>query len=151
MTRAYHRYNKEELAQVVSECFSFAEVVRRFGKSPVGGNTTNVKLMCRRFGIDTSHMTGQAHNKGKRSNKRLSPEQRLVMGSSIDHRVAAYRLRAALLELGVIYKCNVCGIKEWQGNQLVLEIDHVDEQYWNNTFNNLQFMCPNCHSQKGKV
>lgn len=148
MPRQYQRYTKEELQEVVKECSSFAEVCRRFGKSPRGGTSMHLKLMCARLGIDTSHMTGQAHNRGKRSNKRLPPAHRLVMGNPMDHRVPAHKLRAALLELNVPYKCNHCDIDEWNGQKLVLEVDHIDEQYWNNTKENLQFLCPNCHSLK---
>lgn len=148
MTRLYTRYSKDELTQVVGECLSFAEVARKLGKRPVGGTITNMKLMCKRWGIDTSHMTGQAHAKGKKSNKRLLPEQRLVMGKETDHRVSADKLRQALFEIGVEHKCSWCGINTWNNKSLVLEIDHIDERYWNNTRENLQFLCPNCHSQK---
>lgn len=150
MTRQYVKYDEAELGVVVSKCLSFTEVARHYGKSPVGGTLTHIRLMCERFGIDTSHMTGQAHNTGKRSAKRLTPDARLVKGSPHDHRIAAHRLRAALLELGVEHKCNVCGIDEWGGKPLVLEIDHIDECYWNNQRENLQFLCPNCHTQKNK-
>lgn len=151
MARQYVRYTKEELEVVVKECLNFADVARRFGKSPVGGTTTHIKLMCQRWGIDTSHMTGSVHSKGKRSNKRTPPEQRLVMGKSTDHRVAAVKLRRALFDLGVEHKCANCGISEWMGIPLVLEIDHIDECYWNNQRDNLQFLCPNCHSLKSKM
>lgn len=148
MSREYIRYNKTELASIVSQCLNFSEVARRLGKKPVGGTLTNMKLMCKRWKIDISHMTGSAHLKGKRSSKRKDPHARLVMGTSSDHRVTAYKLRTALLELGVEHKCNVCSIEHWNNKKLVLEIDHIDGCYWNNTKENLQFLCPNCHSQK---
>lgn len=150
MTRQYQRYDKDTLSDLVRESDSFTEVCRKLNKKPVGGTITNMKLMCDRWDIDYSHMTGQGHSKGKKSAKRLSPERRLVMGTPNDHRVAAYKLRAALLDLGVEYRCNCCGIFEWNNQPLVLEIDHIDEQYWNNTKENLQFLCPNCHTQKTK-
>lgn len=151
MAREYIRYNKEELAIMVAKSSSFAEVARRYNKSPVGGTITNIKLMCDKWGIDYSHMTGQAHNRGKPSNKRTPPEVRLVMGTSLDHRVSASRLRRSMIEVGIECKCTMCGLADdWQGKPIVLEIDHIDEQYWNNTKENLQFLCPNCHSQKTK-
>lgn len=52
------------------------------------------------------------------------------------------------------YKCSCCGIDEWNGKELVLEIDHIDGIPDNNEPQNLRFICPNCHSQtdtyKGK-
>ena len=44
-------------------------------------------------------------------------------------------------------KCEVCGISEWNGKSLSLEIDHIDGIHTNNNPNNLRIICPNCHSQ----
>jgi 5-methylcytosine-specific restriction endonuclease McrA len=43
-----------------------------------------------------------------------------------------------------------CGISDkWNGKKLVLEIDHINGNRGNNTFENLRVLCPNCHSQTG--
>lgn len=44
-------------------------------------------------------------------------------------------------------KCLICNISEWNGSKIVLELDHIDGNYLNNTEDNLRFLCPNCHSQ----
>jgi hypothetical protein len=43
-------------------------------------------------------------------------------------------------------KC-LCGISEWNGKPLVLELEHKDGNSDNNTEENLCCLCPNCHSQ----
>ena len=148
MKRQYQRYNKETLSQVVSESTSFTEVCRKLAKKPVGGTITNLKLMCKRLEIDCSHMTGQAHMRGKKSVNRKTADEFLILGKPTDHRITASRLRKHLFNEGIKHECNVCGIKEWNDRPLVLEVDHIDECYWNNQKHNLQFLCPNCHSQK---
>ena len=45
------------------------------------------------------------------------------------------------------YACECCGISEWNGNSITLEVDHIDGQSTNNDVNNLRLICPNCHSQ----
>jgi|TARA_B100000035_G_scaffold233311_1_gene201541 5-methylcytosine-specific restriction endonuclease McrA len=45
------------------------------------------------------------------------------------------------------YKCNSCGISEWQGQGITLDVNHIDGQAYNNILENLEFLCPNCHSQ----
>ena len=44
-------------------------------------------------------------------------------------------------------KCAKCGISDWQGSLLVLELEHKDGNSGNNRRDNLECLCPNCHSQ----
>jgi hypothetical protein len=44
-------------------------------------------------------------------------------------------------------KCCFCGISDWQGKQLTLQVDHIDGNRNNNDISNLRLLCPNCHSQ----
>lgn len=43
--------------------------------------------------------------------------------------------------------CTCCGISEWNGDPITLEVDHIDGDYRNNNEGNLRSLCPNCHSQ----
>lgn len=43
-------------------------------------------------------------------------------------------------------RCNKCGISEWFGKQISFEIDHIDGNNTNNSRDNLEALCPNCHS-----
>lgn len=45
------------------------------------------------------------------------------------------------------YKCNCCGISDWNGNPITLQVDHIDGNAGNNMPKNLRLICPNCHSQ----
>ena len=45
------------------------------------------------------------------------------------------------------HKCNHCGISEWNGKPIVLELEHKDGNTKNNERTNLECICPNCHSQ----
>ena len=51
-----------------------------------------------------------------------------------------------LLTSGREYKCEGCGISEWKGKTLSLELEHKDGDCFNGDLNNLEFLCPNCHS-----
>jgi hypothetical protein len=44
------------------------------------------------------------------------------------------------------YSCNKCGISEWQGFKISLELEHKDGNTTNNVRENLEGLCPNCHS-----
>ena len=45
------------------------------------------------------------------------------------------------------YKCNQCGISEWNGKELRLQIDHIDGNNKNDKIENYRYLCPNCHTQ----
>lgn len=42
--------------------------------------------------------------------------------------------------------CNNCGINEWLGRKITLELEHKDGNNQNNDRDNLEGLCPNCHS-----
>ena len=44
-------------------------------------------------------------------------------------------------------KCNSCGIDEWMSKPISLELEHKDGNHHNNLRDNLEALCPNCHSQ----
>ena len=44
-------------------------------------------------------------------------------------------------------KCGCCKIDKWNGKSITLELEHKDGNHYNNERNNLEALCPNCHSQ----
>lgn len=44
-------------------------------------------------------------------------------------------------------KCNKCNISDWNGIKLTFELEHKDGNKHNNFRENLEVLCPNCHSQ----
>ena len=142
------KYTREVLQDAVENSVSIAGVLRHLGLSITGGSHAHLSRRIKRFGIDTSHFTGQAHNKGKRSANRLSWEQILVLRAPGSGRVKPRKLRKALVEAGVPYSCQVCGLGDvWNGTPMILHVDHINGNHWDSRKENLRFLCPNCHSQ----
>lgn len=44
-------------------------------------------------------------------------------------------------------KCEICGITTWNGKPIQMELHHKDGNRTNHKLENLQILCPNCHSQ----
>lgn len=61
--------------------------------------------------------------------------------------VKSHILKLKLIRDGIKEeKCEICGISTWQGKDLPLELHHKDGDHYNNSMENLQILCPNCHS-----
>ena len=72
-------------------------------------------------------------------------EQLLVRGRT---RTSRRHLKQRLLAEGLKEnRCEQCGITEWQGKPLNLQLHHMDGDGTNNTLENLEILCPNCHAQ----
>lgn len=58
------------------------------------------------------------------------------------------KLLPRLIDAGLkTYNCESCGISDYNGKKIGLEVNHIDGFNGNHILDNLQILCPNCHSQ----
>ena len=61
--------------------------------------------------------------------------------------IQSFKLKEKLFRDGLKdEKCEICGVSIWQGVKLPLELHHKNGNHLDNSFENLQILCPNCHS-----
>ncbi|NJP50687.1 HNH endonuclease [Streptomyces sp. SBST2-5] len=143
------KWSREVLEPVVAGSKSVSEVLRRLGLDVVGGHHTHITRRIKALGLDTSHFTPVVRTERQRHNQRRRTPEEILVADASEHarRVPSGRLKRAMLELGRKERCALCGTDGvWQGHPLPLEIDHIDGDWRNNRFENLRFLCPNCHS-----
>ena len=144
-----HKYTKQFLAPLIAESYSFSELVRKLELAPHGGTNNHLKKVATKFNIDFSHFNGRNWTKGKiLINRQRSAAEILIRLPRGSNKAQAYQLRRALLAEGVLEICTECGTgPEYNRKPLRLQIHHIDGDVLNNVKDNLQFLCPNCHSQ----
>lgn len=136
------------LAQAVAVSHNMADVQRALGLRISGGSHAHLRRRIDRLGIDTSHFTGSAHNRGKPALARRTPGEILVLRRPDQPRAKPPQLRRALLESGVPNECSSRGVgTTWIGKSLTLHVDHINGDYADCRLENVRFLCPNCHSQ----
>lgn len=129
---------KEEIEQWIAEGKTKAQMARELGCNP---KTINPVL--KRLGLI---YTGNQGCKGlsKPNGRELSLLEYLE--KSID--IQSNKVRKKLLDEGYKeYKCEGCGLTEWLGEPIPLELHHKDGNHFNNELDNFQLLCPNCHAK----
>ena len=144
--RLTKKFTKEEMANFISQSYSIADVCRLCGWKPIGGNYGIIKRYIKEYELDTSHFTGYRTNIGNRLN--LHKEKKAKEYLKKNSYIKLTTLRDKLVREGIKeYKCEKCGISEWNGEQISLQIHHINGDNTDNRMENIMFLCPNCHSQ----
>lgn len=131
----------------MANSFSLAQVIRALGLDVSGGNYKSIQNYIKVYGVDTSHFSGQLWNKGKTwENLQLRTPigEILVEGSNFN----TTHLKKRLFKEGIKqYACESCGLNEWMGKPIALQMHHINGVNTDNRLQNLQILCPNCHAQ----
>lgn len=99
------------------------------------------KKYAKELGVYESNQSG----KGIKKNRSYKHSLEEIFNSDIIS--SSYKLKNRLIKEG--YKkefCEECLLSEWQGQKIPLELHHKDGNKNNNNLDNLQLLCPNCHS-----
>lgn len=138
------KYTKEQLTKVVKECRTWSDVCRAVGVKPATGAQSYIKQKTILFGISFDHFVGHRSSQGKHSNLRKSVASYLNSSCIQSHRLKEKLIREGVKEA----KCEWCGITEWMGEPVVLELDHKNNNSTDHRIENVQILCPNCHALK---
>lgn len=128
---------KDEILQWIEEEQPKCYICKQLGCKQ---DTLNSYL--KKMGIEYN---GQQSKKGQQKGSNIYiPAMHYIENNLPIH---SYRLKEKLIRDGIKKDCcEICGCSTWQGVKLSLELHHKNCNHNDNTLENLQILCPNCHS-----
>lgn len=146
-------YTKDWLTELCQSSYSIREVLCKAGRKPDGGGSAEtVKRKIKEFDIDISHFTGKLWSKGKtqKEDDRIQSREKYQIADIFipDSPATRRTIRGYILRHNLIpYECKFCGNKgQWRGQEIALDLDHINGINNDHRLENLRFLCPNCHA-----
>ena len=134
----------EDFIEIIKNSFSYSDCLRALGLGTKGGSSTDVlKRRIEELKCDISHFGKNPQKKSYQSKYDLDD---ILVENSTYANIARLKIRL-VNEERLEYKCEKCGIVEWNGKPLSLHLDHKNGKNNDHRIENLRFLCPNCHSQ----
>ena len=140
------QYSDDNFISAVKKSISISQVLKTLNLKPAGGNYKTVKRKVEELKLDTSHWKGQNWAKGEKFPNR--PKKSLEELLTKNSHTQSHKLRLRLLREGIFeHKCYKCGRKTWNGEEIPLDLEHINGDNTDNMLENLTMLCPNCHAQ----
>lgn len=128
---------KVEVERAVKSSSTYVEVGRKLGLS-----RPMARKLISYYQLETTHFKSSW-----KANRVPNPSAVLIKGKTRNGR----QVKTCILANKLLpYTCVQCGLGPvWNSKSLVLQLHHKDGDKTNNVLKNLEFVCPNCHSQTG--
>ena len=147
MASKLYNFSPEQLQILLDSSNTYTEILRAAGINS-SSSTNTLKRIIKEYKLDTSKFE---------ENRKLYKQQMAKMSLCSEYNIESklhrntktnsHKLRNKLIEFGYKEsKCELCGISEWLGKPVKLQLHHIDGNHDNNELSNLQILCPNCHS-----
>lgn len=134
------------MQKLLNESNTYGEVLEKIGLSVISNNFRTLKKYIEIYGLSTKSINQKRLQ--YTSHSKYSKESFLYMIKEGKCKLHNNQILKKLIDYKIKdYKCDICGLKDWNGKEIVLELHHKNGIHSDNRLDNLQILCPNCHSQ----
>ena len=143
-------WSKERVEEAVKKSNCWYDCLKELNIPKVGGNWRTLKNKVNEYNIDVSHFNhvhAKTHN-GKHKQRKLTDRKNSEIFKH-SPKISPSNLKNEYIKriLNNVPKCEYCGITNWNNKPLVFQLHHKNGDHKDCNINNLQLLCPNCHSQ----
>lgn len=143
------KYTREEFTIAWLGSRTIGEVAKKLGRNHSGGGYVVLKAAAGQLNLSDAHMIDYGTNPGPRYNHvKFIPLSTILVEYSSYTSIARLKIRL-LREKLLEARCYAedCGLTEWKGRPISLQLDHVNGNNYDHRLENIRLLCPNCHSQ----
>lgn len=137
-------YAIDKLIEYSDKCVNMLDLCHKLGIKNVGGEDyKEVRQLANELGVELKFSYKWEYR--KKNPPKMKMSDILVENSPYK---STTTLKERLFKENIKeYRCERCGITEWQGDSISLQIHHINGIHNDNRIENIQILCPNCHSQ----
>ena len=131
--------------QIIEACKTEMSMSRSCAKLKMNYHTFRKRAM--NLGVFFVNKSGKGIKKSKENGNVKFDLQDILNGKHPHY--SSHKIRIRLIEERIKEdKCESCGISNiWNNKPLSMQLDHKDGDHCNHNLDNLQILCPNCHTQ----
>lgn len=133
---------EEKVLKVLPNSNSLNDVCYNLGLKGVNWYYKKIKDIIKKYNIDISHF-GTLKKTNVHNFTKLSDVEYFSNGT---HRSGRNMLERLIKDRYKEHKCENCNRSEWEEQPIPLQIHHINGDHFDNRIENLQVLCPNCHS-----
>lgn len=146
-----YKYTPAELQKLLDTSNGYCDLLRKVGLNGHGSNPETLKKIIKEYNLDITQNSINRSNLYKTCAKKAHTKNSYKLEDIINGKHPNYQssmlLKRLVNEGYKEYKCEICGITEWNNKHISLVLHHINGKHEDNNISNLQILCPNCHSK----
>jgi len=136
---------EECVCNLVKSNNSISSVCKALRHHPTNEYYKQIQRIIDKYSLDTSHFTNIRQNT---SSNRSANKQSILEALDAGMKIPSSRIKERLIKEGLKEaKCECCGLSDWNGQPIPLQLHHINGNREDNRLENFQILCPNCHAQ----
>lgn len=148
MASQLYNYTPTELQKLLDESNSYKDLLKKLNMCDHGSNYITLRKVIAEYNLDLTKISENRmqnnYSQIKKIHQKKPLDEILVEDSTYTN---GTNLKSRLFSAGLKeHKCEHCGLTEWLGKPIPLEIHHKNGIHNDNRLENLELICPNCHA-----